>query len=110
MRTTFLIPESEIDEMATKHDLSDVIADIDTTCFCLDFYYPGEWWDYRRARRKLTHPAVAAWMETYGFKTFNDLPTAAIVAVCASLRRYLTAIEKGLNPSKLPITDGGPTK
>ena len=101
------IPDCKLFELTTKVDLSDVIADIDTLCFRLDFYAMGQWWDYKRSRRKLSHPAVAAWMANYGFKGFEDLPIGAVVAMRDSLQRHLSLLDKGLNPGELPTSDGG---
>ena len=104
MSTDFVISEEEKRELARRDDLSDIMAAIDVTCFRLDFYEFGQWWDYRRGRRKLTHPAVVKWMAHYGFDSFNDLPTGAIIRLRSSLQEYLSAAE---NPPTLKFIEGG---
>lgn len=100
---SFEFSEIDLTELARRDDLSDVFAEIDTTCFRLDFYEMGRWWDYERSCRKLSHPAIAVWMNAYGFKTLDDLPTAALIALAASLRRYLAASENGLRPATIDV-------
>ena len=102
MNTKFAFSPAELADLMTKQDLSDVIADIDVTCFTLDFYEMGEWWDYRKARRKLSHPAITAWMAHYGFSSFAGLTSGAIRAMSVSLKRYLERTEKGLPTDQLP--------
>lgn len=103
---SFEFSEIELNDLAHRHDISEVLAGIDVTCFRLDFYEMGRWWDYRQARRKLTHPAIAVWMNAYGFKVLDDLPVAAVVALSTSLRKYLAGHEQGLNPAKIDVIEG----
>ena len=96
------ISDHETSELTMKVDLSDLMAEIDTLCFLLDFYEMGKWWDYKHSRRKLSHPAVAAWLERYGFDSFHTLPIGAVVAMRDSLQRYLAAHERGESVAALP--------
>ncbi|MEL6260475.1 MAG: hypothetical protein AAFR12_05350 [Cyanobacteria bacterium J06626_6] len=105
MSDTFQPSETDMRELAAQVDLSDVIAEIDVLCYRLDFYEMGQWWDYTRSSRKLTHPAVTSWMEHYGFSGFSDLPSSAVIAVRNSLQKYLESAKKGITPTVL--VDGG---
>ncbi|MFK8182303.1 MAG: hypothetical protein AB8B99_02935 [Phormidesmis sp.] len=103
MSIKFSFSEAELADLMTRQDLSDVIADIDVTCYRLDFYQKDEWWDHITGRRKLTHPAITQWMAFYGFDKFSDLPSGAIRAMSFSLKSYVERIEKGLPASQLSI-------
>ncbi|MEL6605341.1 MAG: hypothetical protein AAFP20_19175 [Cyanobacteria bacterium J06614_10] len=101
MRGTFRLSEADYQDLTNRADLSEVMAEIDTLCFQLDFYEMGQWWNYTHSRRKLTHPAVTTWMEHYGFCQFSDLPSGAVIAVRNSLRKYLESAQRGLTPTAL---------
>lgn len=99
--------DTEKQEFTRRHDLSDLIAEIDVLCFRLDFYELGRWWDYAAQRRKLTHPAIVIWMNRHGFNSFADLPTPAIASLCANLRKYLDAAAQISASNPIQAIEGG---
>lgn len=80
-----------------KCDLSDAIADIHISAFCLERLEPGLWWDVASGRPRMLHPNIAHWMAHYGFTSVDEMPAKAVIAFRNSLQKRLEILERGLD-------------
>jgi len=80
-----------------KCDLSEAIADIHISAFCLERLEPGLWWDIATGRPRMLHPNIAHWMAHYGFSSVDQMPVAAVLTFRDSLRSRLEILERGLS-------------
>lgn len=86
-----------IEEMKQpKCDLSEAIADIHISAFCLERIEPGLWWDVATGRPRLLHPNISHWMAHYGFSSVGEMPAAAVIVFRDSLRKRLELMQKGV--------------